>query len=407
MAEEEMEGLDDLDSLLDDSGGGDSFAGELDDFLSDDAGDADMGGDDPMGGMDSMDADSGGDSELDSFFEDLSTIDDLEVIQEEEPVAAEAPEEVMEEVAPAAPVKEEKPKKEKKVKEKKERPFLKKMVRWIILLAIFGGGGYYAYTFLFPEGEPPWPTEETMEKLKPEFLEDPGLWDKLKFWEGWFDAEEETEPKPEKEAKLAPPPPEPKPKKAKKMAFAPAPPPPPVEPEPMPEPVPQRAPTPPPKGPAYRVQVATCVFEDCVSVFRNALRGQGMAVNVRAKGSATEAVEIISRQKFDSLSMAQEFSDNVNRDHTLEGQAYVKHVAGGYYVSMGTFPDLSRANVVKDALNQQFGEDLTFRAQVQKTSYRVRRISAGRFATRAQAQNAANRLRRSDKRFKDAFVVRY
>ena len=191
------------------------------------------------------------------------------------------------------------------------------------------------------------------------------------------------------------------------MAFAPAPPPPPVEPEPMPEPVPQRAPTPPPKGPAYRVQVATCVFEDCVSVFRNALRGQGMTVNVRAKGSATEAVEIISRQKFDSLSMAQEFSDNVNRDHTLEGQAYVKHVAGGYYVSMGTFPDLSRANVVKDALNQQFGEDLTFRAQVQKTSYRVRRISAGRFATRAQAQNAANQLRRSDKRFKDAFVVRY
>ncbi len=382
MTENKLEGFEDFDNLLDeaegdapaaDAGGGDEadFAGELEDLLGDE------GGEDisPAEAEDS-------DSELDSFFEDLSTIDDLEVLSEDEEEEAPAPAEpeeggfdemevgAPEEAAPvaapaAAPARE-----PRKPKEKKERGFFAKLIRWVILLAILLGGGYYVYLWFFPDAPPPWEVME-QEKEKLTSLLDERL--------------QEPEPPP-----VAPPPPPPVT----------------VAPPPKPAPAPPRKPAPPKEAGPWSIQVATCFFPSCLDSYRAYLKANDRSVIVREKTSRTEQLEIYSLSAFDTRELAQERADQVNREHPLEGHAYIYRDGAGYRLSMGAFADLERAKIVKDALNQQYLGNIVFATRVKAFPYKLQSVLTGRYPSRTAAQRALAKLKNAEPRFKDAFVLR-
>ncbi|MCH8884508.1 MAG: hypothetical protein IIA41_13555, partial [SAR324 cluster bacterium] len=155
MAEEELDGFDNLDDLFSEEGGGDAAAGggELDELLGDTPGGEAGGG---AGGETS-------DSELDSFFEDLSTIDDLEVAQDEappaeEPAAIAAPAAAAAAVAVAATAAETAPKPAAKpAKDKPKKSFMRRAVMLLIPLAVIGGAFYW---FFIPSEEVPWEVTE-------------------------------------------------------------------------------------------------------------------------------------------------------------------------------------------------------------------------------------------------------
>ncbi len=374
MAEEEnqeLEGFDDLDGLLDEDagGGGDGgFAGELDDFLGAD----DAGGDDAAAG----DEGGGADSELDSFFEDLSTIDDLEVAQEETPAevapapaaeAAPAPAVEAVAVAAVASVAAAPP------KVRKERPWLKRAVMYLVLLGLLGGSGYYAYTTLFPSIEVPWPVvEQILEEDQP------------------VQQQMAMQPPP-KPLPFTPPPPLP----LAPIAAAP----PPAAPAPA-------ASAPPAKGKGYGVQVATCFFSSCVKGFQSLLARNSRAHITTKKTTRSESLEIVSTTVFAARQTADETAQRINSEHRLEGQAFVLRSGDGFKISMGTFPDLSRASTVRDSLNQRMAGEVMFTSRLKAQTFNLRKIVTGRYATLAEARRERRALRKLDPRFRGAFIVR-
>jgi SPOR domain len=381
MAENKLEGFEDFENVLGDAegqgGGAAEFAGELDNLLGAETG---KEGAPAEGGQ--------GDSELDSFFEDLSTIDDLEVLQEDESAApaaaAPAPEpeaEEEEEPAPrAAPAAAAAPRARpaRQPRQRKPRGFFGRWIRRLIVLAILIGGGYYAYQFFFPDLQPPW---DVMEKEKGKLVS--LIQEKL--------------------PKQAAPKMEPK--------TQPLPPPPPVamQPRPRPRPVPKAAP-PRPKpvaehGP-WSIQVATCFFPSCVESYRAYLEGQRRSVLVQDRTSQSESLEIYSISTFRERDQAQELADTINREHPLEGHAFIFREEGGYRISMGAFSDLGRANIVKDALNQKHRGEIAFGTRVKDFPYKLQTVLTGRFPSREAAEQALGSLKNAEPRLKDAFVMR-
>ncbi len=368
MAEENLEGMDDLDALLDDDAGGGGgegdFAGELDDFLSDEGG-AEEGAPGEDG--------EGGDSELDSFFEDLSTIDDLEVVQEDEPAAAEevpaaepaaAAVAATAAVAAAAPAVAAAP---VAPREKGPPGRFRRLLKRIVILAILVGAGYFAYIFVLPYFQQNLPEKwKDIKEMAP------------------FGGEEQTERKAEPAEK---PPPEPPPP----AAVAP-----PQEPS-LP---------PPPPGEGYGVQVATCFFLSCVEGYQGLLRRTNRATSIKETTTTSKSLEIVTSTEFINRQAADEMAARINREHKLEGQAYTLKEGGAFRISMGTFPELGRANKVKDALNQRLGGEVTFTSKLKTVPYTLRRVVTGRFATRARAVRELRALKKLDRRFRGSFVVR-
>lgn len=382
MAEEEKvadEGLGDFENILGDAEGGgledSGIGGDLDDIFGDEGG----GGEAPLG--------EGGDSDLDNFFEDLSTIDDLELHDEEAPaeeavedvvVSAPEPEEAIVEEAP----KKEKPKKEKKPRVKKEPGFISKSVRWLILLAIIVGGGYYIYQFFFPEFPMPW---KAVQEEKDRLI---GMLEDL-----------------QKDKPQVPPPPRDEPPKVTEK--------PPGKPPPA-----VKAAKPsvrPPKKPARRpavergpwsIQVASCFFPSCLDSHRSFLKATGRSVLLRKQNAKSEMLEIYSSSVVSTRERAQIIADRINRNHPLEGHAYVYSEGSGYRISMGAFGDLSRAKVVKNALNEKFFGDVNFNTRLKAFPYRVNKVLTGKYPSRKAANQALAKLRIVEPRFKGAFIVR-
>lgn len=370
MAENKLEGFEDFDNLLgegEQGSEGGEFSNELDDLLGGE-GDAEPEAEAGGGG--------GGDSELDSFFEDLSTIDDLEVLQDEEepppeepaaPAAAAAPEPRREQRAA--------PKRERAPREPRKRGFFGRLVRWVILLGILAGIAYALYWFFFPSFEVPWQVEEPPPRMEPAPPPQP----------------EPPAPEPEPKAMRRPPPPPPEPE---------------PEPKPKPAPKPRAAAKPAPQRGPWHIQVATCFFDSCVADYRAYLQSRGRKVTLRTKTASTEALEIYSSSAFADRESAQAMADRINAEHPLEGHAYAYQENGSWRLSMGAFPDLARANVVRDSLNQQFAGDVMFATRLKAFPYHLRSVLTGGYATRNQAEAELQALRQQNERFNDAFVTR-
>ncbi len=346
MAENKLEGFEDFDNIMAEGQSApkpEGAAGQLDDLLGKEGGAAE-----------------GGESELDSFFEDLSTIDDLEVMQEEEkapaaapPAAAAAPPPPRVEKA-AAPAPKPKPIKKPRASGKPGR--LKRLILLVALAGIFGGGGYYVYTtYIAGEGKIPWPTFST---------------------ESLF------------------------PKKAPPVAVEPPKPPPP------PKPVVHKPAPPRHAGPTFGIQVATCFFDSCVTAYRAMLKANHYAsVELRERSGRTEVLEIYSQTRFSDRQTAQDLADKINKENRLEGNAFVLEEAKAFRISMGSFTDLSRANVVKDALNQRYHGDVVFGQRLKALPYALKAVITGKYPSRAEAERALTELRKLDRSLDGAFIV--
>lgn len=336
MAENKLEGFEDFDNS---AGGGQKAggaSGELDDLL---------GKGEPAA------AGEGGDSELDSFFEDLSTIDDLEVAQEQPKPAAAAP------AAAAPPPRQEAapaPRAPRKPRAPAQPGRLSKIFLYLVLLAVFGGGGYYVYiTYIAGDQKIPWPVFKIEPKVAPKpRIEEPAL----------LPSRPRTTVRPEK--------------------------------------APPR-----PTGPGFGIQIATCFFDSCVEAYKNLLEEGHYPVRVNERMSQSETLEVYSQTAFASRQAAQEAAERVNLENRLEGHAYVIEEGRAFRLSMGAFQDLTRANVVKDTLNQRYGGQIVFGHRLKTVPYALKVVKSGAYPTRADAEQALEKLRAMDRSLAGAFVV--
>lgn len=372
MAEEldGLEGIGDLD---------DEFGDQLDSFM-----DSEGGGDD--------------DGELDSFFEDLSTIDDLEVQDDDlggdmggdddlgggdddladeiAPAAAVAAGAAAASSASAAPKPEKKKEKEKSSGEKK--PLLIPGVIAGVAGAVLGAAAVAAMYFMAPP-PPPIPMEEPVLALEEPPPPPPLL------------TEEPTpvveEAPPEEEVVSV------------------------NEPTPLVDelpaaPVVQAAPEPPKKPRATRffVQVANCIYQECVDDYRYLLKRAGYATRVETVNEVNPMTEIVSTNLYGEEE-ASNLVNRINNENLITGQAYRKPGNGSYQISLGLFPDLTTANRVKAHLNQIYSAEVFFEARRSDQRIRNYRVYAGGFKTKNEALELQKILEEKDRRFEGMFVV--
>ena len=371
MADEEMEALEGLDDF------GDDFGDQLDSFMEGEGDESD--------------------SELDSFFEDLSTIDDLEV-QEAEPAGGddldEAPDapappadddldemddaepDMGDAVAAAAPAAaaaaaaapaaaDEKPAKKKKEKkkagdgEKRFKPLLIPALISAVAGMVLGAITVVLLMLLNAPDEPPIPEQVVLEAPMPEPIISAAPL-----------AEPEFKPEPVFEPEPAQPKPQPKPKSKTR----------------------------------YYVQVANCIHKECVEDYQFLLKRFGYASKVEPATENAPMTEIATANTLREEDASQ-LVEHINKKSRLVGVAYRKATKQGYVVSLGLYPDLDKANRVKTYLNQAYGSNIVFEAQRADQKIRYKKIRAGGFTSKKEAEALRRLLIQKDKRFEGTFVV--
>lgn len=320
--------------------GSDDFGDQLDDFM-----DADLG----------EGEEAEGDSELDSFFEDLSTIDDLEVEEPaEEEEVAEEPQEFTED-EPEDFIEEE-PEEEPEPDEPTEK---KPILIPAIISAVIGGVlGAIAVGVMYwlsyePEPEPlPLPPEPTLPVTLPMTTLPP----------------------------------------VTVVVTAP------------PTTLPPLKPPPPQKKVTHYVQVANCIYQECVDDYRFLLKRFGYQTTLVMENEKTPMTEVVSLQAMGEEE-ASRWVNRINQENQLPGQAYRKNMGSLFRVSLGLFPDLDTAARVKVYLNQLYSKQLVFEAKQASQSIRYSKIRAGGFDSREEAVQLQRILLNKDARFRGAFIV--
>ena len=359
-----------------------------------------------------MDSEGGDDGELDSFFEDLSTIDDLEVQDDDlsadggdaddfgsedledelEPAAAA----VAGASAAAAAASEDSPAPKAEKKKKKssgdKKPLLIPGIMTGAAGALLGAAAVAAMYFMAP---PPPPME----------IEEPAL-----------AILEEPPP---------PPPPAPLFTEETTVAIESAPaaepleeiqeveeivvveePPPPVIDE-LPVATVVEAPPQPVKKPRttrFFVQVANCIYQECVDDYRYLLKRAGYVTRVETVNEVNPMTEIVSTNLYGEEE-ASNLVNRINNENLITGQAYRKPSSSSFQISLGLFPDLTTANRVKAHLNQIYSAEVFFEARRSDQRIRNYRVYAGGFKTKNEALDLQKILEEKDRRFEGMFVV--
>ena len=341
MAEEKIEGLEGLDDF------GDDFSEQLDSFLENEGEDE-------------------SDSELDSFFEDLSTIDDLEDDEEAEieddKKAAESEETVTDSSEEAEETdtvvkSEEKPEEQQEKQKKKKAAFFD---AFPIKSALISGTtglllGIITVAVLYYNTVPlETPEPEIANELPPE---PPTQTVKV------------SNPKPKKTVV-----------KPKKIAAKPK-----------------------VKQFNYYVQVVSCISQECVDESRLQLKNLGYASQVRNSNKNSKIAELITTTILAEEDSAK-FVSKINKTNPMAGHAFRKSVKNGFQISLGLFPDLKTANMVRTHLNQQFKDQLFFKIQstTQKTQYKI--VQIGGIKSKPEALKLRDQLKNNIPDFQEAFV---
>ena len=299
-------------------------------------------------GLDEGDA-VDGDSQLDSFFEDLSTIDDLEV-KDEEPV--EEPIEAAEEIIDSP-----KPEPKPEPEPKKKKPFLMPALMASLLGGVLGAIAVALLVWMNPVEKQPLPPPEPIAPM-PVIIEPPPT-----------------------VVMIEPPPP------------------------PPPSPQPPPPPPPPPKNPVkYYVQVANCIYRECVDDYRFLLKQLGYPTTFVTQNEQTPMTEVVSLQAMGEEEAAR-WVMRINEENQLPGQAYRQSEGPLFRVSLGLFPDLDTAARVKVYLNQLYAKQLIFEAKQASQTIRYSKVRAGGFDSREEATQLQRILVSKDSRFRGAFVV--
>ena len=341
MAEEKIEGLEGLDDF------GDDFSDQLDAFMENEGEDE-------------------SDSELDSFFEDLSTIDDLEddeedevdknknVSETEDGLNATSKED---EQADAAAKSEEKTEEQKEKQKKKKATLLNTFpIKSAIISAstglVLGIITLIVLLYISP----------SIENFESEIVNEPP---------------NETPTRIKKIIKS-------KPKKIlakpKKILAKPK-----------------------VKKFNYYVQVVSCISQECVDESRFQLKNLGYESKVRTSNKNSEIAELITTNILAEEDSAK-LVNKINKINPMAGHAYRKSVKNGFQISLGLFPDLKTANMLRTQLNQKFKDQLFFKIQstTQKTQYKILQI--GGLKSKPEALKLRDHLKNYIPDFQEAFV---
>ncbi len=359
-----------------------------------------------------MDSEGGDDGELDSFFEDLSTIDDLEV-QDDDLSAGGGDaddfgsEDLEDELAPAAaaagagaaaataasddsPA----PKAEKKKKKSSgdKKPLLIPGIITGAAGAVLGAAAVAAMYFMAPP-PPPMDIEEPalamLEEPPPPPPPAPLLTE---------DATAITELVPAAESLDEI-------QEVDEIVVVEEPPPPTMDELPV-APVVEAPPQPVkrPRTTRFFVQVANCIYQECVDDYRYLLKRTGYATRVETVNEVNPMTEIVSTNLYGEEE-ASNLVNRINNENLITGQAYRKPSSSSFQISLGLFPDLTTANRVKAHLNQIYSAEVFFEARRSDQRIRNYRVYAGGFKTKNEALDLQKILEEKDRRFEGMFVV--
>ena len=361
-----------------------------------------------------MDSEGGDDGELDSFFEDLSTIDDLEVQDDDlsdgggdagdfggedledelEPAAAAAAVGAGAAAASAASEDSPKPKAEKKEKKSSgnKKPLLIPGIITGAAGALLGAAAVAAMYFMAPP-PPPMEIEEPafaiLEEPPPPPPPAPLLTE-----ETTVAVESAPAAEPLEEIQ-----------EAEEIVVVEEPPPPVIDELPV-APVVEAAPQPAKKRRTTRffVQVANCIYQECVDDYRYLLKRAGYLTRVETVNEVNPMTEIVSTNLYGEEE-ASNLVNRINNENLITGQAYRKPSSSSFQISLGLFPDLTTANRVKAHLNQIYSAEVFFEARRSDQRIRNYRVYAGGFKTKNEALDLQKILEEKDRRFEGMFVV--
>ncbi len=340
MAEEKIEGLEGLDDF------GDDFGEQLDAFMENEGEDE-------------------GDSELDSFFEDLSTIDDLDDDHEEvednkkndenEEVVKVSSEKDVDSDTPAE-IEEDSKNKQENQKNKKALFFDNFHLKSALISSSTGLVlGIITVSVLYFKTAP----IETNEKIIVDELPIKKSTQVVKI----------IKPKPKKPIT-----------KTKKNTAKPK-----------------------VKQINYYVQVVSCISQECAEDSRLQLKNLGYESQIRASVKNSKIAELITTKIFPAEDAAK-LVIKINKINPMAGYAFRKSEKNGFQISLGFFPDLKTANLVKTNLNKIFKDQLFFKIQstIQKTKYKV--VQIGGIKSKPEAQKLRDELKNNIPEFQEAFV---
>ncbi len=153
----------------------------------------------------------------------------------------------------------------------------------------------------------------------------------------------------------------------------------------------------------YYVQVVSCISQECVDESRIQLKNLGHESQVWTTNKKSKIAELITTNILAEEDSAK-FIKKINNINTLAGHAFRKSVNNGFQISLGFFPNLKTANVVRTHLNKQFKDQLFFKIQstTQKTQYKI--VQIGGIKSKPVAQNLRDQLKNNIPDFQEAFV---
>ncbi len=153
----------------------------------------------------------------------------------------------------------------------------------------------------------------------------------------------------------------------------------------------------------YYVQVVSCISQECAEDSRLQLKNLGYESQIRASVKNSKIAELITTKIFPAEDAAK-LVIKINKINPLAGYAFRKSVKNGFQISLGFFPDLKTANLVKTNLNKIFKDQLFFKIQstIQKTKYKV--VQIGGIKSKPEAQKLRDELKNNIPDFQEAFV---
>jgi hypothetical protein len=154
----------------------------------------------------------------------------------------------------------------------------------------------------------------------------------------------------------------------------------------------------------YYVQVANCIYRECVGENRRLLSRQGYRTRVETSVEELQMVEVIS-QKIYSQERAQRLAEEINKDSALTGFAHVKSSGGWYQLSMGLFPHPETAERLQQHLNQKFEQKMVFDNTAVAVEVEQYRVYAGGYREEQQAVRLKSYLERREPLFENMFIT--
>ncbi|MGK5095224.1 hypothetical protein WDW89_24840 [Deltaproteobacteria bacterium TL4] len=168
-------------------------------------------------------------------------------------------------------------------------------------------------------------------------------------------------------------------------------------------PVPEKKQPPAPKTEFY-LSIATCNYKTCVEDYVQLLRKYGYRPLTTKVSDTVSMSEILSQEVY-SAYKAEQWAQRINREHPLSGYAYRKKTGQRYRISLGVFPDKSRAIHVQTELNYRFAGQLRFVIREDSHVIPQTQIRLGTYFSPKQAKQIQADLAKKNHRFQNTQIL--